>query len=970
MQINSRSIAKRLAAVIVGLVGLSPTIGVATSSAVAATLATAIDPGDQGSGAIATYRRGSSATFFIVGEGDPGLWGSSSGTISKIKGFESSGSNIAASGTTMFFSCDLGDGAGEEVCKSDGTTAGTVRVGNIAAGDVSSSPDEFIAYNGLVYFTANDGANGREIWTTNGSAVWLVANINAQAGQGSEPSGLMVHNNHLVFAATDGTNGTELMRINSAGALAPISSIGGSFSPSDLISTGANLYGRGAFGGQDANGENVDVEPFVIDANWAITKVNIAAGTASSYPSDLYAWNGSVYMSAKSSDTSGHELYKMDGAAAFMLAEINPGAASSKPAGFQVISQKLVFAASTAADGRELWSYAGGGAPIRISQIGAGSLSGNPIGMTNTNTGAIYFAATDGNENFELWKTTNGTSVSLVKDINPGTDGSLPIGFVGAGTDTLFFANDNANGDEPWLTGGSAGNTVQAKNINTTSNGEIGEGVTLGAWTYFPAYAKNSGVELHRTDGNTTQLVSELQPGVRSSNPSNLAVAGGWLYFNATVNDVSKLWRTNGVTTEIAVNLNAASVSDDVGGVVATTSGDVYYSGSGPSGSGLYKLGGGLIKSGFIGEAKAQGSEVWFTADSEPFKTSGGAATAISGLPATADPRHYTRAANGDVYFVAVTAATGSEVYRVAAGSTSAVLLKDINPGVGSSNAAKLTTIDNTLFFAAYNGTSLAIYRSDGTSAGTAILNDAFAYWANPAGPDVIGNSVAGKENLNYQDYPNLIKVESAAGKSIYMPSNYVSRTLIGPYADATGGNGTNCYQVYGAAAPGRSVLQAYSSSGLAPFTWTDAANAFPGSNLWGSTPGLGYYLAGVNGLMSVEYGPSCVVSNGGFPFNYRAPNPDSRISGFEDVVLGSANGRVYVGGWKENNGGYEVWSMAHTEAFTKRLNANGMQDQRILVNEGKFNVDRGSFKFQPTPTGMMIQGFDPVTKQQKQWKL
>ncbi len=963
MKIVSRSIDKALKVTIVGLFSLGV---VAPKAFAASSLASTIDPGDQGSGAIATAKIGST-TYFTVGEGDPGLWSSTGywGTTQKVKGFESSGSNIATIGTTMYFSCDLGDGAGEEVCKSDGTTAGTTRISNISAGAGDSSPDSFVAFNGEMYFTANDGVNGREIWKTNGSSASIVANINPQAGQGSNPIGLIVHNGHLVFSANDGANGAELMRIGSTGAVTAISSVSGNFSPSDLVSVGTDLYGRGTFGGQNVDGQNVDVEPFRVASNWSVNKYEIAAGSASSYPSDLYAWSGTVYLSAKGA--AGDELFALTPTNAFQVADINPGTASSKPSGFQVISQKLVFSASTAADGRELWSWSGAGSPTRISQIGAGALSGNPVGMANTGNGAIYFAATDGGENFELWRTTNGTSVSFVKDINPGPDGSLPLGFVAVGGETLFFASDNANGDEPWITAGGAASTVQAKNINTAPNGSIESGATLGVWTYFPAYAKNSGVELHRTDGATTQLVAELQPGVRSSSPSNLTAAGGWLYFSATVNDITKLWRTNGVTTEIATNINAANVSDAVGNVVATSSGEIYFNAIGPSGSGLYKLGAGLVKAGEISQVTAQGPEVWFNVGPTPHKVSGGTVSAIGGTSGSY-ATNYTRAANGDVYYVGESAVTGSEVYRVPAGSTSAALLKDINPGFGSSNPAKLTTIDNTLFFAAYNGTSLLIYRSEGTDATTLPLNSVFAYWNHPTGTLTETFPSTGKEYLNSPDYANLIKVESAAGKSVYMPSAYADKSAIGPYA------GANCQSEFGVVPPGRAVLQAYSSDGVAPFTWNDAAYAWPGTGLWGSSAGAGvgfsYYLSAVNGLMSVEYGPQCYAPNGGNPFYYRAAMPDSRISGFEDVVLGAANGRVYVAGWRENNGGYEIWSMAHAESFTKRLNGNGMQDQRVLQYEGKFNIDRGTLNFQQTPTGILVRGYVPTTKQHQQWRL
>src|SRR4051812_48014272 len=89
-----------------------------------------------------------------------------------------------------------------------------------------------------------------------------------------------------------------------------------------------------------------------------------------------------------------------------------------------LLASELFFAATTAADGRELWSYTGTGSPVRRSQIQAGAASGNPTELTAYN-GRIYFAADDGTTGQELW-TFNGTSSVRVRDINTGAGSSSP----------------------------------------------------------------------------------------------------------------------------------------------------------------------------------------------------------------------------------------------------------------------------------------------------------------------------------------------------------------------------------------------------------------------------------------------------------------------------------------------------------------------------------------------------------------
>jgi ELWxxDGT repeat protein len=53
---------------------------------------------------------------------------------------------------------------GEELWQSDGTEEGTLLVQDITPGPASSSPGNFVEAGSLVYFTANDGEAGAELW--------------------------------------------------------------------------------------------------------------------------------------------------------------------------------------------------------------------------------------------------------------------------------------------------------------------------------------------------------------------------------------------------------------------------------------------------------------------------------------------------------------------------------------------------------------------------------------------------------------------------------------------------------------------------------------------------------------------------------------------------------------------------------------------------------------------------------------
>jgi ELWxxDGT repeat protein len=58
---------------------------------------------------------------------------------------------------------------GNELWKSDGTEASTVRVKDVNTGNYASGPRYLTNVNGTLYFTANDGIVGEELWTSDGT---------------------------------------------------------------------------------------------------------------------------------------------------------------------------------------------------------------------------------------------------------------------------------------------------------------------------------------------------------------------------------------------------------------------------------------------------------------------------------------------------------------------------------------------------------------------------------------------------------------------------------------------------------------------------------------------------------------------------------------------------------------------------------------------------------------------------------
>src|SRR5262245_62031164 len=80
---------------------------------------------------------------------------------------------------TLFFAADDGVN-GQELWKSDGTAAGTIMVKDIRPGANGSFPENLTAVGNTLFFAADDGVNGTELWKSDGTAAGtiLVKDIN------------------------------------------------------------------------------------------------------------------------------------------------------------------------------------------------------------------------------------------------------------------------------------------------------------------------------------------------------------------------------------------------------------------------------------------------------------------------------------------------------------------------------------------------------------------------------------------------------------------------------------------------------------------------------------------------------------------------------------------------------------------------------------------------------------------------
>jgi ELWxxDGT repeat protein len=474
-------------------------------------------------------------------------------------------------------------------------------VRDIAPGSRGSSPRHFAVLGKLLYFQADDGSHGAELWRTDGSAEGTAIVKDLQPGtRSSSPRFLTQYKGKLYFQA-DGVDTTWMLQN-------PENHLGRHFHPSEVDSCNGfrqSGYEPSAFFAVSSS--NVWDPQKVYDCpagfHWASTAeaMDLFSGTHGTEASGSdqmtywgqcgwkeFEWGGLVRKRFRFVDSSQTGAYKHAGRRDSYMPEIDHS--TSEFAGIMCvrgdgacrgtaqlwgIGPEHTSAESEITDrdacflrsGSELWESDGTehGTKRVTDAIRPGLSGSSPTFLTVMNVGSgplLFFGAVSDKYGNELWRTdgTEGGTV-VVKDIHSGHVGSNPQFLTVFNNKLYFSANEDTYATEPrlWVSDGVArSDDVVAGRPGDNAAGTKQVDSSADAWSpkylaacqsnlFFQASNGAAGPELWKTDGSTVTLVKDIQVGGAGSRPSYIVCYNNHVYFQADDGKHgAELWRSDG----------------------------------------------------------------------------------------------------------------------------------------------------------------------------------------------------------------------------------------------------------------------------------------------------------------------------------------------------------------------------------------------------------------------------------------
>jgi ELWxxDGT repeat protein len=406
---------------------------------------------------------------------------------------------------------------------------------------------EEAAVNGVLFFAADDGVHGSELWKTDGTAAGTVLVKDIFPGTSSSYIQQMCNvNGTLFFRASDGVNGTELWKTDGTTAgtvpVVPGPTVGHFYNPDQFTNVNGTLF----FTAHSLEGGEVWKSDGTAAGTVLVARPNPTGFSNTRYLTNV---NGTLFFRATDGQ-HGYELWRSNGTAGgtAIVKDIYPGFGSSYPRSLLNVNGVLFFTANDGTDGEELWRSDGSdGGTVMVKDINPGFQNGSePFPLVNVN-GTVFFAARDLGGVSTLWKSDGSPGgTAQVRDVQ------IQVPDFEAVNNTLFFIT----GDQLWKSDGTTNGTVP---VSPVSPAEL---TNVGGTLFFRSFDDNNGEELWQSDGTAdgTVVAANIAPDnppfeVNDSHPNLLVNVGGKLFFDA--NDGvhgEELWEFVPDTTGAYVN--------------------------------------------------------------------------------------------------------------------------------------------------------------------------------------------------------------------------------------------------------------------------------------------------------------------------------------------------------------------------------------------------------------------------------
>ena len=602
----------------------------------------------------------------------------------------------------LFFTADDGIHGRELWMSDDG--AAPVMVADVNPSGASNPSGLFATNTGILYFAATDGASGAELWRSDGTdtGTYRVADINVGPSS-SSPKGFVTYAGFTYFNATtygSGSTGSELWRTDGTAAgttlAADLDPGPGSSDPQDLTVVDHGAGDRRLWMRADASGSYND-ELVVYDAPEGTTADPPVVLFHEGNPTELTAFAGDLY--AVTGVSPNRALQRVERTAVGPPATYAATSLGGKsPNQLVTMSGDLYLSngATTSSD-QELHVLDGNTLEL-VKDINTGSSGSSPNDAVATG-GFLYFAASDGTAHSEeLWR-SDGTEAGtvLVADIAAGGVPSHPVPVAAKAGAVFFTAHDQVSGRELWFARASDDAVFQVEDLFPGSNwSSLSDGVLAGDHLYIGGDDRAHGDEPMRVDvaaplvegATDIELFADIAAGTAGSEPYHPAAVGDRVMFTAETFDLGhEPWLFDPGLA------SAALLADLEVGNVGSWPGEAT------------SLGQRTLMSASVGGD----TELWVTDG-----TAGGTSMIEIDPGSEARPNDFVRA--GDyVYFSAEHTATGRELWRTDGTAAGTVLLLDAVAGPVSGDPEHLTAFGGRLLFAV-DGT---LWISDGALTGT-----------------------------------------------------------------------------------------------------------------------------------------------------------------------------------------------------------------------------------------------------------